>query len=81
MNRLEEIWAGEIEKARQAGERYGYLRGLCFGLTTTVLSYLISLTLLSQKLGFPQATNFTQCPSMWPEEACRAYCNSPTLFR
>lgn len=81
MNRLEEIWTGEIEKARQDGDRHGYFRGLCIGLGVTAFSYLVSLTLLSQKLSFLQATNFTQCPSMWPEQACRAYCNSPTLFR
>jgi hypothetical protein len=80
MNRLEEIWAGEIEKARQDGDRQGYFRGLCIGLGLTALSYLASLSLLSQKLSFLQAANLTQCPAMWPEQACRAYCNSPAFF-
>ena len=80
MNRLEEIWAGEIEKARQDGERCGYFRGLCLGLGVTAVTYLVSLSLLSQKLSFLQATNLTQCPSMWPEQACRAYCNSAAFF-
>ena len=81
MNRLEEIWAAEIEKARQDGDRRGYFRGLCIGLGVTAFSYLFSLSLLSQKLSFLQAANLTQCSAMWPEQACRAYCNSAALFR
>jgi hypothetical protein len=85
IDRLEMIVAEEADQAEEVGYRRGhwsgYWKGICITMiTTAVINFLLS-PLLSQKLRPLDATNFTQCLTVRPEQACSAYCNSPTFLR
>lgn len=86
LHRLEEIMADRAEEARERGFRRGHWHGYWKGITVTLLAtiitnYFLLSPLLSQKLGPLFTTNFSQCLTVRPEQACRAYCNSPTFLR
>jgi hypothetical protein len=82
---LEMIVAEEADRAEEVGYRRGhwngYWKGICMTMiATAVINFLVS-PLLGQKLLPLEATNFTQCLTVRPEQACSAYCNSPTFLR
>ena len=83
---LEEIIEWAEEDAREEGFREGHWRGYWKGIFMTMVAtaignYMLLAPFLGQKL-FPfEATNFSQCLAVRPEQACSAYCNSPTLLR
>jgi hypothetical protein len=82
IDKLENIIDVEVEHAEKKGYQRGYMRGVCLTMTlTTIVNFFLLSPFLSQKLLPLETANFTQCFSMWPEQACSAYCNSPTLFR
>jgi hypothetical protein len=65
-----------------AGHKDGYGRGICVALVSGFAVYLCLLApLLSKELNTFDAANLTQCLTVWPEQACSAYCNSPTFLR
>jgi hypothetical protein len=83
---LEEIVGWAEEAAREEGFHEGHRRGYWKGILTTMVAtvianYFLLAPFLGKKL-FPfEATNFTQCLAVRPEQACSAYCNSPTFLR
>ena len=86
IDRLEEIVIAAEEAAREQGFRDGYGRGYWRGIfltlaATAIANYVLLAPFLGPKL-FPfETTNASECLTMWPEEACSAYCNSPTFLR
>jgi hypothetical protein len=83
---LEEIVGWAEDAAREEGFREGHWRGYWKGIFTTMVAtaianYFLLAPFLSQKLFPLEAANFTQCLTVRPEQACSAYCNSPTLLR
>jgi len=82
INKLEEIIEKLEEDARQAGFRDGYWRGIFITIAgITIANVLLLSPFLSEKLLPFEASNFTQCLAVRPEQACRTYCNSPTFLR
>jgi hypothetical protein len=85
IDKLEEIVGWAQEEAREEGFRNGHWKGYWKGVFltlagTAIANYFLLAPFLSQKL-FPfEATNFTQCLTVRPEQACRTYCNSPTFL-
>ena len=82
---LEEIvgWAEAAarEEGFKEGHQRGYWKGVFLTLTgTAIANYFLLSPFLSQKLFPLEATNFTQCLTVRPEQACSAYCNSPTFL-
>jgi hypothetical protein len=74
------------EAAREEGFRDGHWRGYWKGIFMTIAgititNFMLLSPLLSQKLLPLEAANFTQCLAVRPEQACSAYCNSPTFIR
>ena len=86
INKLEEIVGWAEDAAREEGFRDGHWRGYWKGMLmslvgTAIGNYLLLAPFLGQKL-FPfETANFSQCLTVRPEQACSAYCNSPTLLR
>jgi hypothetical protein len=86
IDKLEEILGCAEEAAREEGFREGHWRGYWKGIfltfaATVIGNYMLLAPFLGQKL-FPfEAANFTQCLTVRPEQACSAYCNSPTFLR
>jgi len=86
IDRLEMIVAEEADQAEELGYRRGhwngYWKGICITMIATVVANFFLLSpLLGQKLRLLEAANFTQCLTVRPEQACSAYCNSPTFLR
>ena len=85
IDKLEDIMILAEEAAREQGFRdgfrWGYWRGVFLTLTgTAIANYFLLSPFLSQKLFPLEAANFTQCLTVRPEQACSAYCNSPTFL-
>ena len=86
IDRLEEIVGWAEEAAREEGFRDGHWRGYWKGIfltltATAIANYALLAPFLGPKL-FPfETTNLSQCLTVRPEQACSAYCNSPTLLR
>jgi hypothetical protein len=85
IDKLEDIMIRAEEAAREEGFRDGYWRGYWRGVFltltgTAIANYFLLSPFLSQKLFPLEATNFTQCLTVRPEQACSAYCNSPTFL-
>ena len=86
IDKLEEILEEEAEKAEEVGYRRGhwngYWKGICIPwIATAVANFFLLSPLLNVKFGTLYTTNFTQCLTVRPEQACSAYCNSPTFLR
>ena len=86
IDKLEKILQDEAEQAEEVGYRrghwHGYWKGICISMIATVVANFFLLSpLLGQKLLPLEAPNFTQCLAVRPEQACSAYCNSPTFLR
>ena len=86
IDKLEKILQDEADQAEEVGYRRGhwngYWKGICITMIATVVANFFLLSpLLGQKLLLLEATNFTQCLTVRPEQACSAYCNSPTFLR
>jgi hypothetical protein len=86
LTKLEEIMedmGGEAcEEGYRKGHWDGYWKGIATSLlTTAIVNYLLLSPLLSEKLFTFEAPNFPQCLTVRPEQACSAYCNSPTFLR
>ena len=85
IDKLEDIMIRAEEAAREEGFREGHWRGYWKGVFltltgTAIANYFLLSPFLSQKLFPLEATNFTQCLAVRPEQACSAYCNSPTFL-
>ena len=82
IDKLEHIINVEVQYAEKKGYQTGYMRGVYLTMiVTTVVNFFLLSPFLSEKLLPLEATNFTQCLAVWPEQACSAYCNSPTFLR
>lgn len=82
VDKLENIINVEVEHAEKKGYQTGYLRGVYLTMTLTMIANFFLLSpLLNVKFGTLYTTNFTQCLTVRPEQACSAYCNSPTFLR
>jgi hypothetical protein len=86
IDKLEKILEDEADQAEEVGYRrghfHGYWKGICITLIATVVANFFLLSpLLNVKFGPLHTPNFTQCLTVRPEQACSAYCNSPTFLR
>jgi len=86
IDKLEKILEDEADQAEEVGYRrghwHGYWKGICITMIATVdANFFLLSPLLGQKLLLLEAPNFTQCLTVRPEQACSAYCNSPTFLR
>jgi len=86
IDKLEKILEDEADQAEEVGYRRGHFHGYWKGICITIISiavanFFLLSPLLSQKLRLLEAANFTQCLTVRPEQACSAYCNSPTFLR
>jgi hypothetical protein len=82
VDKLEDIINFEVQYAEKKAYQTGYMRGVYLTIiATTMVNFFLLSPFLSQKLLPLEASNFTQCLAVRPEQACSAYCNSPTFLR
>ena len=79
-----------VERETENAEAHGYARGhfigyfkgsILIGVFAVISHLYIFLPALGRKFWTPLAGNLTQCLTVRPEQACSAYCNSPTILR
>jgi len=86
LDRIETIFQREIEDVEKKNFDRGWKYGCHYGTFLTLMGVLagtlLSLgSLLREKASASLTTNGTQCLTVWPQESCSAYCNSPTFLR
>jgi hypothetical protein len=86
LNTLERIFEKEIGEAEnrafERGRRHGYYEGICIAMIAAAIgNFLVVAPFLGQQTRDLIATNLSKCLTVWPQESCSAYCNSPAFLR